>query len=59
MEPGTKPWTDRGAVDMAEVVLKFGRDARNHHLAREIIAAQKREIAEMREWLKQKNLPQP
>lgn len=49
----------QGAIDMAEVVLKFGRDAHNHHLAREIIDAQKREIAEMREWLKQKNLPQP
>ena len=43
----------QGAIDMAEIVLK------NHHLAREIIAAQKREIVEMREWLKQKNLPQP
>ncbi len=49
----------QGAIDMAEVVIEFGRDAHNHHLAREIIAAQKREIAEMREWLKQKNLPQP
>jgi hypothetical protein len=49
----------QGAIDMADIVLKFGRDAHNQHLAREIIAAQKREIAEMREWLKQKNLPQP
>ena len=49
----------QGAIDMAQIVLKFGRDTRNHHLAREIIAAQRREIAEMREWLKQKNLPQP
>jgi DUF305 family protein family protein len=49
----------QGAIDMAETVLKFGRDAHNQHLAGEIIAAQKREIAEMREWLKQKNLPQP
>jgi hypothetical protein len=49
----------QGAIDMAEVVLKFGKDARNQHLAREIIATQKREIGEMREWLKQKNIPQP
>ena len=49
----------QGAVDMAEIVLKFGKDARNQHLAREIIAAQRREIGEMREWLKQKNIPQP
>jgi Domain of unknown function (DUF305) len=49
----------QGAVDMAEIVLKFGKDARNQHLAREIIGAQRREIGEMREWLKQKNIPQP
>ncbi len=48
----------QGAIDMADR-RRFGRDAHNHHLAREIIAAQKREIAEMRQWLKQKNLPQP
>jgi uncharacterized protein (DUF305 family) len=44
---------------MAETVLKFGRDSRNQHLAREIINTQRREIGEMREWLKQKNIPQP
>ena len=49
----------QGAIDMAEVVQKFGKDARNQHLAREIIATQRREIAEMREWLKQRNIPQP
>jgi len=49
----------QGAIDMSEVVLKFGKDAKNQHLAREIINAQKREIGEMREWLKQKNIPQP
>lgn len=49
----------QGAVDMAEIVLKFGKDSKNQHFAREIIATQKREIGEMREWLKQKNIPQP
>jgi hypothetical protein len=49
----------QGAVDMAEIVLKFGKDTRNQHLAREIIATQKRELAEMREWLKRKSIPQP
>ena len=44
---------------MAEIVLKFGTDHHNHELARQIIQAQKREIAEMRAWLKQKSLPQP
>lgn len=49
----------QGAVDVAEIVLKFGKDARNQHFAREIINTQRREIGEMREWLKQKNIPQP
>jgi hypothetical protein len=49
----------QGAIDMAEIVLKFGKDTRTQHLAREIIAAQRREIGEMREWLKQKNVQQP
>jgi hypothetical protein len=48
----------QGAVDMAEIVLKFGKDVTNQHFAREIINTQKREIGEMREWLKQKNIPQ-
>lgn len=49
----------QGAIDMAEIVLKFGKDPRNQHFAREIIDTQKREIGEMREWLRQKNIPQP
>jgi hypothetical protein len=49
----------QGAVDMAQTVLKFGRDPRNHHFAREIIETQTREIGEMREWLKQKDIAQP
>ncbi|UWU87710.1 DUF305 domain-containing protein [Bradyrhizobium yuanmingense] len=49
----------QGAVDMAEIVLKFGKDPRNQHFAREIIDTQRREIGEMRAWLSQKNIPQP
>lgn len=49
----------QGAVDMAKIVLKFGKDARNHHFAREIIQTQTREMGEMREWLKQKAIVQP
>ena len=45
----------QGAIDMAEIVLKFGKDAQNQHLAREIIPAQRREIGEMREWLSRKH----
>jgi uncharacterized protein (DUF305 family) len=38
----------QGAIDMAEAELRFGKDQRLRKLAREIIAAQKREIAVMR-----------
>jgi uncharacterized protein (DUF305 family) len=44
----------QGAVDMAEVVLKYGKDPRVKKLAQDIIAAQKREIAMMQTWLKEK-----
>jgi uncharacterized protein (DUF305 family) len=41
----------QGAIDMAEIVLKFGKDASVKKLANEIIAAQKKEIAQMQAWL--------
>ncbi|MGL4440787.1 MAG: CopM family metallochaperone [Bosea sp. (in: a-proteobacteria)] len=41
----------QGAVDVSEIVLKFGKDAGVKKLATEIIAAQKTEIAQMRAWL--------
>ncbi|MGL5362966.1 MAG: CopM family metallochaperone [Bosea sp. (in: a-proteobacteria)] len=44
----------QGAIDMSEVVLKHGSDASVKKLASEIIAAQKKEIAQMTAWL-QKN----
>lgn len=44
----------QGAIDMSEVVLKHGSDPSVKKLADEIIAAQKKEIAQMRAWL-QKN----
>jgi len=49
----------QGAIEMADIVLRFGKDARNQHLAREIIATQRREIGEMREWLRQRNILPP
>lgn len=46
----------QGAIDMADVVLKFGKDPQNRHFAQEIIDTQTREIEEMRAWLRARNL---
>ena len=40
-----------GAVDMAEIQLKYGTDAEMRQLAQEIIDAQKAEIEQMQTWL--------
>lgn len=42
-----------GAVDMAKVELKYGKNPQMRQLAKNIIAAQGPEIKEMKEWLKQ------
>lgn len=44
----------KGAVAMAEIELKYGKSAENRALAKEIIAAQKKEIRQMETWLKSK-----
>jgi uncharacterized protein (DUF305 family) len=44
----------QGAIDMAEVVLKHGKDKQTRKWANDIIREQKREIAEMQAWLKAK-----
>jgi uncharacterized protein (DUF305 family) len=41
----------QGAVEMAKIVLKHGKDAKVRKLARDIIKAQNTEIAFMKAWL--------
>ncbi|KMY86926.1 putative exported protein [Candidatus Paraburkholderia calva] len=40
-----------GAVEIAKVELKYGKDAKLRKLAKDIIAAQDKEIAFMKQWL--------
>jgi hypothetical protein len=49
----------QGAIDMARIVLHFGKDPANQQLAREIISLQEHELAEMRAWLALKGLAAP
>lgn len=46
----------QGAIDMAEIQLKYGSDSEMKRLARNIIYAQKKEIKQLEAWLKKKNI---
>ncbi len=48
----------RGAVDMAKIELKYGKDPELRKLAQTIIDAQEKEIKFMRDWLEKKGLSQ-
>lgn len=43
----------QGAVDMAELELKKGKDPKMQQMAKDIIAAQNKKIAEIDQWLAQ------
>lgn len=46
----------QGAVEMANIILEHGDDEEAKALARDIIAAQEKEIAWMKSWLKERGL---
>jgi uncharacterized protein (DUF305 family) len=46
----------QGAIDMAEVELKYGKDPMLRQMAEDIIESQKKEIEEMKKWQQEKGM---
>ncbi|WP_112662949.1 CopM family metallochaperone [Microvirga flavescens] len=42
----------QGAIDMAKIVLQYGKDPEIRKLAQDVVGAQEKEIAFLKEWLK-------
>jgi uncharacterized protein (DUF305 family) len=45
----------QGAISMARVELKYGKDPKNRKLAEEIIRGKEKEVMEMLEWLEKRS----
>jgi len=41
----------QGAIDMAKVVIQYGKDPEIRKLAEDIVSAQEKEIKQMKDWL--------
>ena len=49
----------QGAVDMAKIVLQYGKDPEVRKLAEQVVATQESEIAVMKEWLEKNGAEAP
>jgi uncharacterized protein (DUF305 family) len=45
----------QGAIDMANIELKYGKDPELRRMANNIVSAQEKEIAEMKQWQTEHN----